>query len=40
MSESLSMAKAINLGLQRAMRENDKVLLMGEDIGTSVAFFA
>jgi len=34
MSESLSMAKAINLGLQRAMRENDKVLLMGEDIGT------
>jgi len=28
------MAKAINLGLQRAMRENDKVLLMGEDIGT------
>ncbi|CAB4863198.1 unannotated protein [freshwater metagenome] len=34
MSESLSMAKAINLGLQRAMRENDKVVLMGEDIGT------
>jgi pyruvate dehydrogenase E1 component beta subunit len=34
MSESLSLAKAINLGLQRAMRENDKVLLMGEDIGT------
>ena len=34
MSENLSMAKAINLGLQRAMRENDKVLLMGEDIGT------
>ncbi len=34
MSESLSMAKAINLGLQRAMRENDKVLLMGEDIAT------
>ena len=34
MSESLSMAKAINLGLQRAMRENDKVLLMGEDVGT------
>jgi pyruvate dehydrogenase E1 component beta subunit len=34
MSEPLSMAKAINLGLQRAMRENDKVLLMGEDIGT------
>ncbi|MEY3310126.1 MAG: hypothetical protein RL107_262 [Actinomycetota bacterium] len=34
MTESLSMAKSINLGLQRAMRENDKVLLMGEDIGT------
>lgn len=34
MSENLSMAKAINLGLQRAMRENDRVLLMGEDIGT------
>jgi pyruvate dehydrogenase E1 component beta subunit len=34
MTENLSMAKAINLGLQRAMRENDKVLLMGEDIGT------
>ena len=28
------MAKAINLGLQRAMREDPKVLLMGEDIGT------
>lgn len=34
MSENLSMAKAINLGLQRAMREDSKVLLMGEDIGT------
>jgi pyruvate dehydrogenase E1 component beta subunit len=34
MTESLSMAKSINLGLQRAMRENNKVLLMGEDIGT------
>ena len=34
MSENLSMAKAINLGLQSAMRENDKVVLMGEDIGT------
>lgn len=34
MTESLSMAKSINLGLQRAMRENDKVILMGEDIGT------
>lgn len=34
MSENLSMAKAINLGLQRAMREDSKVVLMGEDIGT------
>ncbi len=34
MSENLSMAKAINLGLQKAMRDNDRVLLMGEDIGT------
>lgn len=34
MSENLSMAKAINLGLQRAMREDEKVILMGEDIGT------
>ncbi|MEN9911188.1 MAG: hypothetical protein RLZZ441_756 [Actinomycetota bacterium] len=34
MTDNLSMAKAINLGLQRAMRENNKVLLMGEDIGT------
>jgi 2-oxoisovalerate dehydrogenase E1 component beta subunit len=33
-SENLSMAKAINLGLQRAMREDDRVILMGEDIGT------
>ncbi|MDF1477670.1 alpha-ketoacid dehydrogenase subunit beta [Leifsonia sp. H3M29-4] len=31
--ESLSMAKAINLGLRRAMTENSRVLLMGEDIG-------
>jgi pyruvate dehydrogenase E1 component beta subunit len=34
MSDNLSMAKAINLGLQRAMRDNDRVILMGEDIGT------
>jgi 2-oxoisovalerate dehydrogenase E1 component beta subunit len=32
-TESLSMAKAINLGLKKAMAENDKVILMGEDIG-------
>ena len=34
MSEQLPLAKAINLGLQRALADNDKVLLMGEDIGT------
>lgn len=34
MTENLSMAKAINLGLQRAMRNDPRVLLMGEDIGT------
>lgn len=31
--ESLSMAKAINLGLARAMEDDAKVILMGEDIG-------
>lgn len=31
--ESLSMAKAINNGLRAAMTANDKVVLMGEDIG-------
>jgi len=30
----LSMAKAITEGLRRAMTENDRVLLMGEDIGS------
>jgi len=34
MTENLSLAKAINLGLQRAMKDNDRVMLMGEDIGT------
>lgn len=34
MSENLSMAKAINLGLRSAMQQDDSVLLMGEDIGT------
>ena len=34
MTENLSLAKAINLGLQRAMQENNRVMLMGEDIGT------
>jgi pyruvate dehydrogenase E1 component beta subunit len=28
------MAKAINAGLRKSMQENDRVLLMGEDIGT------
>ena len=31
--ENLSMAKAINNGLRQALKDNDKVLLMGEDIG-------
>ena len=31
--ESLSMAKALNLGLKKAMTDNEKVILMGEDIG-------
>jgi 2-oxoisovalerate dehydrogenase E1 component beta subunit len=31
--ESLSMAKALNNGLRAAMTANDKVILMGEDIG-------
>ena len=31
---SLSMAKAINAGLRRALAADDHVVLMGEDIGT------
>lgn len=31
--EKLTMAKAINLGLRQALADDDKVLLMGEDIG-------
>jgi len=34
MSEQLTMAKAINAGLRAAMAADDRVLLMGEDIGT------
>lgn len=33
MIETMTMTKALNEGLRRAMRENDRVLLMGEDIG-------
>jgi 2-oxoisovalerate dehydrogenase E1 component beta subunit len=33
MAERLAMAKAINLGLRRAMERDSKVMLMGEDIG-------
>ena len=32
--EQLTMAKAINLGLQKALADDPKVLVMGEDIGT------
>ena len=34
MSETMTMAKAVNAGLQAAMAADDRVLLMGEDIGT------
>ena len=33
MSESLTMAKALNRGLRRALQADPKVLLAGEDIG-------
>ncbi|MFV0253125.1 MAG: alpha-ketoacid dehydrogenase subunit beta [Beutenbergiaceae bacterium] len=33
MSERLPMAKAINLGLRRALERDDKVMIMGEDVG-------
>lgn len=32
-TQQLSLAKALTSGMQRALAENDKVLLMGEDIG-------
>jgi 2-oxoisovalerate dehydrogenase E1 component beta subunit len=34
MTETLTMAKALNDGLRAALAANDRVLLMGEDIGT------
>jgi 2-oxoisovalerate dehydrogenase E1 component beta subunit len=34
MSESMTMTKALNEGLRAALAANDRVLLMGEDIGT------
>lgn len=34
MTETLTMAKAINAGLHAAMAADEKVILMGEDIGT------
>ncbi len=33
MSEQLTMGKALNAGLQRALADDDKVIVMGEDIG-------
>ncbi|HMS36282.1 MAG TPA: alpha-ketoacid dehydrogenase subunit beta, partial [Arachnia sp.] len=33
MNESLTMAKALNRGLRRALQADPKVLLAGEDIG-------
>lgn len=33
MIERVTMAKAINLGLRRAMERDDSVMLMGEDVG-------
>ena len=31
---ALTMAKAINAGLRRSLADDDRVVLMGEDIGT------
>ena len=33
MNQRLTIAKAINLGLRRALETDPKVLLMGEDVG-------
>ena len=33
MTETLTLGKAINTGLRRALERDDKVLIMGEDVG-------
>ncbi|GAA1802239.1 alpha-ketoacid dehydrogenase subunit beta [Planosporangium flavigriseum] len=33
MTETLTLGKALNLGLRRALERDDKVLIMGEDVG-------
>ncbi|WP_122819031.1 alpha-ketoacid dehydrogenase subunit beta [Nocardioides pantholopis] len=33
MSQRITLAKGLNLGLRKAMEDDDKVLLMGEDVG-------
>ena len=33
MSQSMTLAKALNLGLRRSLQADPKVLLAGEDIG-------
>jgi pyruvate dehydrogenase E1 component beta subunit len=33
MSETLTLGKALNLGLRRALERDDKVVIMGEDVG-------
>jgi 2-oxoisovalerate dehydrogenase E1 component beta subunit len=33
MTETLTLGKALNVGLRRAMERDDKVLIMGEDVG-------
>lgn len=34
MAETLTLAKAINSGLRRAMADDDRVMILGEDVGT------
>ena len=33
MAETLTLGKALNTGLRRAMENDPKVLIMGEDVG-------